>query len=174
MSEKCWGVFEFARDDLTYIQVRDMSFQIVSAAVNHRIGVLLGPNVETYLRPGWSNIPKSLEFELADGFEDNTTTVLLGSDGIKHLFMGERVDLGESLASRLGRLEQFLQDVLKVQYVQRIIMTIDEAFSGPIEGIDEGAFHISIRAGDFEEVMMERFRKRNMLEDAVKLTITAD
>ena len=123
MSIKAFGVLELSNNNLPLEEEIQIFFGVVENAIKNKFGVNLGGNVSSSFRKSIKNLSEKIPFELIDNPMDVNATGLFAGNGIH---IGDiRVDTGESLSSRMSRVQNFLNEVLKIQHVNKIVLDID-------------------------------------------------
>ena len=164
MSIRAWGAFKVSCAGLSADELINLSFQATMLATRNCIGIKLGVNTtpEFYLQ--FKQTQNYLPFELVNNPLTNVADVLFIGDCIKLHVNDKRVDYGESLNSRMSRVQRFLDDILHIEIVERIILHID----GDVGEESE----IEIQVSDYTNIMLELYMKENNYTPTVKYIIS--
>jgi hypothetical protein len=142
----------------------NIAFLVTKIATDNRIGVKLGYNVLPELLKELKKEKTSLPFELLDSPMTNVAEELFSGDGVRILERHIRVDSGESLSSRMARVNHFLADVLLIDVVNKIDIYIDTGFGEDIV--------LKTEVCNFTSVMLEIYKREKNFIPGIQLTIT--
>jgi hypothetical protein len=120
MSIRVWGSFVIGESRIPERELSNLLFSIAHFAANNKIGVKLGHNINTAFYKEYSGNNKSLLFELVDHPGMDVAEILFSGDGVTIHYGVERVDFGESLNSRMSRVQRFLKDVFTLINIEKI------------------------------------------------------
>jgi hypothetical protein len=167
MSTKAFGIFELKNKKFELIKESDLSFYIMQKAIDNKIGVNLGGNVFKSCLGRFKNVLSKIPFELIDDLIDINAEVLFSGDGVNISVCGERYDTGESLVSRMNRVQKFFHEVLKCGDFSKVILDVDM-----IEDIEDCKFEtLKIDVRDFSSKMVESFTKNDNFVPSVRVII---
>lgn len=122
MSIRSGGIIHL-NQNCTQVEDKDiLAFQLMGLALDEKIGLLLGGNA-TYAISLTHDVKltnRLLLFDIIDSPLDNNAECLFIGDNVK-VFIGEsRIDIGESLNSRMARIQHLINDMLLTDYVNSI------------------------------------------------------
>jgi hypothetical protein len=149
---------------LEITEIVDLSFYITRKALDNKIGIILGGNVKESIV--YRDVPKShsIRFRITDDPSDNNAESLFIGDNVK-LFVGEnRADNGESLLSRMLRVQTFFQQVLEYNSVNLIFVLINSELYDDIEIIELGV-------NEFSNEMIRIYNNGRNITPSLKLII---
>jgi len=141
-----------------------MSFLLVEIATKNRLGIKLGGNVFSGFLKKFENLSSKMPFELTDDPIDINAECLFIGDKIKIYVNETRMDIGESLLSRMSRVQNFLNDLLKVKHFNKILLDIN------IESGDEFET-IKVKINDFCSKMLELYKQNENWTPTVQIDI---
>jgi hypothetical protein len=150
MSTAICGVIYMSDADISK-QV-DIAFDLTLKAADNRIGIKMGGNVSEKVYNRFSSQSTSLLFEIMDDPISDNAEWLLDNDGqvyVNDSLLGE----GDSLSSRLERIQTFLHYALNISCVTKILLDVDYHFFD-----DETEIH-DIRISKFAEFMLELYNR---------------
>lgn len=127
MSIRAWGGFDF-EDEAALDEKMKFAFEATKVASENEIGIILGWNVSSDLREEFRNASNILPFEIVDDPTTNIAEELFSGDGVRLFVEHKRVDKGETLDSRMTRVQRFLQQVLQIKTVKGVILHVSEGF----------------------------------------------
>jgi hypothetical protein len=133
MSNVAFGVIILS-SNLSYYQLSDLSFDISATATSKKIGLLLGANV-TYQFSVQIDSP-NVKYEFIDNPFTSNCEIMFAGDGIKIYENKTRTDIGESLYSRMKRLQDFFDNILSTNCVQAIEFYLLECDSTDKSDVD--------------------------------------
>jgi hypothetical protein len=120
MSIRAWGNC-LLNDAISCIEEEGIVFQIQQLALDNHIGIVFGSNVSNLgneLHVEYEDHAHVVLFMLVDNPKTNVVEVLFSGDGVKISQIGKRVDIGESLISRLSRIQSFFLQMLKISMIE--------------------------------------------------------
>lgn len=166
MSVKVFGYLEFLNSNLEINDLVKMSFLMTSIATQNRIGIKLGGNVSLVFEERLKDLNKlTITFELTDDPLDINAEVLFSGEGVANYVQGSRIDLGETLSSRMTRVQKFLYELLKSKNVSNIILDIN------IEEGDEFET-INISVDNFCTKMLELYKQEENWTPSVRIILS--
>jgi len=162
MSIKAFGSFEFNKK----INMTNSSFDITSIAVKHKLGIKLGGNATSFLIKSTTRCEERISYELIDDPMDVNAQCLFSGDNIEVTVNGKRVDNGESLRSRLFRVQQFFMEIIEKVYVDKIVLNIN------IEMGDEFEI-LEININDISDILIKMYESEGNWTPSVRLVINS-
>jgi hypothetical protein len=165
MSVRVWGGFYFD-DTATPDEINNFVFDTVRIASENLIGVILGWNVPLDFRQDFKNDSNTLPFEIIDDPTTNVAEVTFTGDGVRVSVDQQRVDKGESLDSRMSRVQNFLRQLFEIRILKTIVLHV----------IGETGREISIdtTADNFKEKIIELFKQMKNWTPNIKFTLKKD
>jgi hypothetical protein len=164
MSIRSWGAIELKDTDPSWQDRAELSFKASEIATRNRIGIKLGYNVWPNYYKEFKGMHNYMPFELLDDPQTNVAETLFSGNGIELYSPEGRVDTGESLASRMHRVQLFLKEILNIDIVRGTILYIDGDVSE--EAVAE------IKASNFQKTMLELYKKENGWAPTLKFIIS--
>lgn len=165
MSTKVFGFLELADNKLRISEQIDLAFIMVECATKNRIGIKVGGNLAQKEIQKYGNLLNKLPFELMDDPMDINAECLFSGEGIEIRNFEVRVDLAETLVSRMSRVQGFLQEMLINRAVEKIILDINIE-----EGDEFKTFGIS--AIEFSEKIVKLYEQERNWTPTVRFIIT--
>ncbi len=138
MSLSATGIFYF-KSKLNEEALNDISFFIVQEATNHRLGILLGGNLPSWVQEKFSKLfhislavdGNSLIFNLAESAYYSNCDKLFQPIGINSTNPSDiKVDISRS---SLPRIQHFFETVMKREEISHIRFDLELAFACPDE-----------------------------------------
>jgi hypothetical protein len=167
MSIKAFGIFDLLNKEIKLIKKVDLSFYIIQKAIDNGVGVNLGGNVFNLCLDRFKNIGQRISFEFIDNPMDINAQVLFNGDGVEIFVHKTRCDTGESLSSRMNRVQKFFHEVLKCGDFSKVILDVDM-----IEDIEDCEFEtLKIDVKDFSSKIVELFKKNDNFTPSVRVII---
>jgi hypothetical protein len=162
MSTIVWGVFKLEKANISEEEKISLAFELIIVAAEQKIAVDLGDKVKPWVYKKFKKLENS-----QDSLQFQLTNHSLNPN-VEALFVGEGNEVygeswGESLDSRMTRIQQFFEGVLNITSICQIVLYIDSGF-----GEESG---ITIRVDDFKKKMLEMFIQNNNMAPNVKLII---
>jgi hypothetical protein len=120
MSIRAWGNC-LLNDAISYIDEEGIVFQIQQLALDNHIGIVFGSNISNLgneLRVEYVDHAHVVLFKLVDNPKTIVAEVLFSGDGVKISQIGQRVDIGESLISRLSRIHSFFLKMSNISMIE--------------------------------------------------------
>lgn len=164
MSIRAWGKINLMGIDMPVEEEIELSFALTIVAAKNRIGVKLGGNVSQHIRRELGELASAVPFELMDDPLDVNAHCLFMADGVPVVVGNTRADTGESLATRIGRVEGFFRDVLKNEVVQNVELFL------AIEDDEFGT--LQVRLDDFSSTILQLYTYETHWAPSVKLIIS--
>ena len=127
MSIRAWGGFGLDYRATSEEKTR-LAFEATKVAAENGMGIILGSNVSVDLQRGSEVTPNTLPFEIVDDPTTNVAEELLSGDGVKLRVEHKRVDKGESLDSRITRLQRFFRRVPEIETVKEVVLHVNSGF----------------------------------------------
>lgn len=126
MSIKVFGILELNNMDLSTKEQEvkkqaDISFLIAEKAIKNKIGINLGENIFSGFLRTYERSTKRIPFELTDDPMDINAECLFTGEYV--IEVGD--DLGEHLESRMLRVQNFLDEVLKTKSINKIRLDLN-------------------------------------------------
>jgi hypothetical protein len=146
-----------------------LSFSIVEIATKNRLGIKLGGNVSLSFMKKFKDLSEKILFELMDDPMDLNAECLFTGDGIEMYSSGIRIDTGESLSSRMTRMQNFLENLLMSKLIKKI--TLDINF---IDMDEDTVEIIEIKADEFCKKMIELYQHKDNWTPVVRVVIKHD
>jgi len=162
MSIKAFGSFEFNKK----INMANSSFDITSIAVKHKLGIKLGGNAASYLIKPITGCEEKISYELLDDPMDVNAQCLFSGDNIEVSVNGRRIDTGESLRSRLFRLQQFFVETIEKVYVDKIVLNINIEMGDEFETLE-------ININDISDILIKMYESEGNWTPSVRLVINS-
>ena len=169
MSTKVCGIIELNKIDIQRQEKTLLYFFIVDKATSSGIGIILGPKVFSGFLQKRKHSLWEIPFELADDPTDVNAECLFTGDGIEMYSSGIRIDTGESLSSRMTRVQNFLENLLMSKLIKMI--TLDINF---IDMDEDTVEIIEIKANDFCKKMIELYQHKDNWTPVVRVVIKHD
>lgn len=154
MGEKVFGVFVLYNKKFPLHEEIDFCFFVARKAIEKKIGIKFWGNVSEQFRIGVENLQEKIPFELLDNPMKVDAECLFVGDGVKVCVDGTRVDAGESLKSRMLRVQDFLDEVLKTKSIKEIVLDINIENKEHIETVD-------VRVNNFCSKMLKLYEQNN-------------
>ncbi len=164
MSRTAWGAFEIKCTDLAWKDYVELAFKAVEIATKNRIGITLGFNVRPEYYKEFKSWRRYIQFSLLDDPRSNVAETLFAGDGIKQYIGEERVDTGESLASRMLRVQSFLEEILCSDSVEGLILHIHGDYGEE--------YTLEIKAKDYQKTILELYKKEGNWAPTIRFNIT--
>jgi len=164
MSIIIYGALEFKDENLQLDKRIEVSFDFVQCAIKNKIGIKVGGNTNQILLKNIKDMKNKLAFELTDDPIDTTAECLFAGNGIKIQISDVRIDSGESLASRMTRLQNFFREMLENIIIKRIDLRVN------IEDGDEYET-ILVNADDFCNTIVALYEQENNWTPTVRIEI---
>ena len=121
MSIKVFGILEL-KNELTLKEKIELSFLVVEMAIKNKFGINLGGNIFSGFRKKYEKSSKKIFiFEITDDPLDINAECLFTGNYI----IEANDELGENLKSRMLRVQNFLDMLLKTTKINRIILDIN-------------------------------------------------
>jgi hypothetical protein len=162
MSTEAWGVIETV--ELSDGEIVDLANRAIITGIKHAINVRLGGNIDKWFYDKYSQkvgySKQLIPFMISNSPVDPEVEVLLSGDNVTVRFEGQRLDKGESLESRLSRLEGLFADILAEPIVRKIFFWIDD-------GVIEKEISVDTLKGE----LLKLYFEGNNWEPSIKLTI---
>ena len=162
MSIKAFGSFEFNKK----INMTNSSFDITSIAVKHKLGIKLGGNATSFLIKSTTRCEERISYELIDDPMDVNAQCLFSGDNIEVSVNGRRIDTGESLRSRLFRLQQFFVETIEKVYVDKIVLNINIEMGDEFETLE-------ININDISDILIKMYESGGNWTPSVRLVINS-
>lgn len=168
MSIRVFGILELNSSDLPSKEqeIRNevkISFLVVECATRNKLGVKLGGNVFPNFLKNIKSLSGLMPFELADDPMDVNAECLFSGEGATESANGVRVDTGESLSTRMLRVQSFLNELLKTKHVNKIVLDIN---------IEEGEIEtIEVNINNFCSKMLELYEREENWTPRVRVVI---
>lgn len=162
MSIKAFGSFEFNKN----INMTESSFDITKIAVKHKLGIKLGGNAASYLIKPITGCEEKLPYELLDDPMDVNAQCLFSGDNIEVSVNGKRVDTGESLRSRLSRVQQFFMETIEKVHVDKIVLNINIEIGDEFETLE-------ININDISEFLINMYESEGNWTPSVRIIINS-
>ena len=123
-------------------------------------------NVKHYHNGCSNEYSKKIYFELTDDPMDINAECLFAGDNVTVKVNDVQINNEESLASRMIRVQNFLEELLKIKNTIRIILDIDAL------NIDENLIDIiKINVKDFQSKMIDLYKLNNNWEPTVRIIL---
>ena len=106
-------------------QLVDLYFKITKLSYENKIGIRLGGNATEFARNKFNQNTCGIIFDISDDPLDFNAEILFSGDNCKIFVGGSRVDYGESLYSRMSRIQSFLFKLLEINPITKIILDVD-------------------------------------------------
>ena len=163
MSIRAWGAFEI-KGKAAYHEKVEFSFQTVKIANQNQLGIKLGSNVSREFRKEYLAESGFIPFELTENPLSNVAEYLFIPDGVAVTVNKVRTDEGESLESRISRVQNFLYEILNIERVIDIVLHVDGGFGEESEEI--------INVSDFKTRIISMFEGEFLWTPTVKFIIS--
>ena len=165
MSLKVLGILEF-NNELELKTEVELSFLISTIALQNKFGINLGGNIfPGFLKIG-NEYSKKIYFELTDDPMDINAECLFAGDNVTVKVNDVQINNEESLASRMIRVQNFLEELLKIKNTIRIILDINAL------NIDESLTDIiKINVKDFQSKMIDLYKLNNNWEPTTRVIL---
>jgi hypothetical protein len=164
MSIRSWGAFKLKDTDISWQDLVELAFKAVEIATKYRIGIIIGFNVKQDHYKEFEGMRDRMPFELLDDPHMNVAQTLFGANGLVEYLREERVDTGEDLASRMHKVQSFLEEILCSDFVKGVILHL--------YGEVGDEYTIEIKAKDFQKTIVELFKKENNYAPTVRFNIS--
>lgn len=141
MSEGCYMIIEFSKDEMSLDERARVAFDIIFFASKYKIGANLGINTSSYSWEYLKSIGLNEMFvEITEDPEDFN---------IQNLFLGE---LFFDYKLRMNNIKNFLQKIYNLKIVRKITLDIDP-YRTETETIELETPVINLYPGEFKELM---------------------
>jgi hypothetical protein len=175
MSNKAWGIIELTQamdpptndldEPFNSKTAIDLAFSVTSIATKNRIGIKFGGNVTREYLKLIERKPELLPFELLDDPIMNVAHGLFSCDDHAFYDDHEPGGRGESIESRMNRIQRFLEEtILASNDIKRIILNLDAMSEGNEPSRE-------IKANDFKNLMLSLYKKYNGCAPSVSFSI---
>ncbi len=163
MSIKVLGVFKL-NSKITVEQDIEMAFWMTQEAINNKIGINLGGNIFS----GWlskNNFDRDeMPYEITDDPLDVNVDLLFVGDGKRLIISDQVVNTGESLLSRMNRVQNFLEKLLQHPLAEKVILDIN---------IEDDEFEtLECKVQNFSDTMIDLYKKEENWTSDIRLVIT--
>ena len=162
MSVRSWGTIGMDEKSTVGDRVK-LGFDATKMASENGIGVILGGNVASDLWEQFEAKPSALPFEIVDDPISNVAQETFAGDEVKVLVQHRRVDKGESLDSRMTRVQRFLERLLQIEIVKQVVLHISEGFG------EETV--VEIAAGEFKSTVLDMYKREKNWTPTVKFVL---
>ncbi len=140
----------------------DFCFLTTKKAIKNKLGIKFGGNVSEQFASKTENKKMQIPFELVDNFMVSNANCLFVGEGIKVSIDGIRIDNGESLKSRMSRVQNFFVELLQADKVSDVILYVNTKYEDKSEPINVEIDH-------FCDKILELYNQNNNLTPAVKM-----
>jgi len=166
MSTRVGGKF-ILKDSIDWLEfdIEGLSYELISLAIKYQFGLNLAGNATFQFNDKGYKINRNhLLYDIVDDPISNTSTVLFSGDEYK-IFSGRlRIDKGESLHSRMNRIEKFCINVLQLECIDKIILDINTEH-------EEEFPTVYLKADEFEETLIKIYKENDNWEPITRLII---
>ncbi len=178
MSIKVFGILELNKG-LKLDEEIDLSFLVVAIAIKNKFGVNLGGNIFSGFRKKYGRSSKKIFiFEITDDPLDiNADSLFIGDNigeyiceidfKVNEISPRCKEDTGESLLSRISRVQNFLRELLRNEYIYKITLDINA-----LDINEEDVEIIEISIDDFCEKMIELYKREDNWTPTVRLIVS--
>ena len=111
MSISAGGFLCLSSNELTVNDCVSLSFRLLELSVKYKIGLVLGGNAR-FREIRLNDTARRIRFDLTDDPLDPNAECLFSGDNVEIIVGNVRIDKGESLYSRMERLQAFFLDIL--------------------------------------------------------------
>ncbi len=167
MSTDVWGLIELEDVGLSLNEKIHLSSKIIIIASENEIGIDLGERIPDYVNGLYRKIENRnlyIPFNLTNSpIQANVDALFAGDKAI--IYAGAtREDIGESLDSRMSKLQRLFERMLLLPPIKRLILYINASFG---DGETE-----EIKAKDFKSKILKLYEENHNLPPEVTFVLT--
>jgi|GEM_PF-2418857 len=168
LSTGVFGIMVMKNDEASVQLKNKLSFDFAQLAIQNGIWINQGGNISErtkyYINKirGKSDMEKV--FEITDDPEDPNAQCLFSGDGVAITVTGLRVDSGESLYSRMARIQNFFITIFNSKEVEKIELFLN------IESGDEFQI-VEMKSADFCKNILDLYENENNWLPSVKIVL---
>jgi hypothetical protein len=134
MSIQANGIYVIDKRDLSVHDKIEIAYELIKISAEVKIGLLLGGNALLKANQDLVMSINEAPFIISDDPLDYNAECLLNGDGVKVYVSGFRIDNGESLETRMFKLQAFFEKGLAISTISRF------------------EFNVNIESGDIFEI----------------------